>query len=357
MSGGEGAPAIRIGDRTIGGGAPPLVVAEMSGSHNGDLGRAHAIVDMVADAGAEALKLQTYTADTITLDHDGPAFRISGDHPLWGGAKLHDLYRAAHTPWEWHGELFAHARERGLLIFSSPFDATAVELLEGLDAPLYKIASLEIGDVPLLREVARTGKPVVLSNGASSLADVELAVDTLRSAGSGPIVVLACTSSYPADPAESNLRTIPTLRDAFGVQVGLSDHTLGVGASVAAVALGAVLIEKHVTLDRADGGVDSAFALERDDLAALVREVRTAWSALGSAVPRTVAGEAESLHLRRSLYIVRDVRAGDPVTPADVRSIRPSGGLEPRHLDEVLGRRFTRDRRRGDPLRWTDVSG
>ena len=349
------APIPITSTRSIGPGLPPLVVAEMSGSHNGDLGRALSIIDMVADAGAEAVKLQTYTADTITIDHDGPGFRIADDHPLWPGARLYELYRRAATPWDWHGPLFERARERGLIAFSSPFDPTAVEFLEDLGAPIYKIASLEIGDVALLRAVARTGKPVILSDGAASMADIELAVSTIRAEGNDRIVVLACTSSYPADPAESNLRSIPTLADAFGVQAGVSDHTLDLAPALVAVALGATVIEKHVTLDRDDGGVDSAFALDASGLRALVDQVGIASVSLGSAQPRVTAGEAASTLLRRSLYVVEDVPHGALLTPANVRSIRPAGGLAPRHLDEVLGRRSARNLARGTPLSWHDV--
>ncbi len=330
----------------------PFVVAEMSGNHNGDLGRALAIVDMVAESGAQAVKLQTYLADTITIDADGPAFRLSAGHELWGGRNLYQLYEEAHTPWEWHGPIFERAREHGLIPFSSPFDATAVELLEDLGAPCYKIASLEIGDIPLLRLVARTGKPVILSTGAANVTDVDLAVRTIRAEGNDQIVVLACTSSYPASPAESNLRTIPVLGDTFDVVVGLSDHTMGIGVAVASVALGARLIEKHVTLARADGGVDSDFSLEPAELTALVEESERAWQALGTVQMGPTAGEAESRRLRRSLFVVADVRAGDVVSAENVRSIRPAGGLEPMHLDEVLGRRFARDVERGTALSW-----
>ncbi len=330
----------------------PLIVAEVSGNHNGSLERAHAIIDMVADAGAPSVKFQTYTAETITIDHDGPGFVIDGDHELWGAQRLYDLYREAHTPWEWHAELFQHARERGIMPFSSPFDATAVELLESLDVELYKIASLEIGDLELLREVARTGKPVILSNGAATMRDIALAIETIREVGDNPITLLACTSSYPASPSDSNLRSIPTLRDTFGVEVGLSDHTLGIGAAVAAVAFGATVIEKHVTLDRHDGGVDSAFSLDGPELASLVRETRTAWEALGSATPQMTASESQSRRLRRSLYVVRDVRAGETVDGSNVRSIRPAGGLEPVELPRVLGRAFTTDVAKGTPLSW-----
>jgi N-acetylneuraminate synthase len=341
-----------VGEHVVGVAHRPFVVAEMSGNHNGDLGRALAIVDAVAASGAQAIKLQTYTADTITIDVDGPAFRVSEGHPLWGDVNLHALYERAHTPWEWHEAIFARARERGLVPFSSPFDDTAVDLLEDLDAAVYKIASLEIGDLGLLRRVARTGRPVILSTGAASLSDIDTAVHTLRSEGNDQVVILACTSSYPASPAESNLRTIPVLAAAFGTVVGLSDHTAGIGAAVAAVALGASLVEKHVTLARSDGGVDSDFSLEPAELTALAIETERAWLALGTATFEPTAGEAESLRLRRSLYVVQDVRAGDPVTPRNVRSIRPAGGLEPALLDTVLGRTFRVDVARGTALSW-----
>lgn len=343
---------LQVGDRWIGPDHEPFVVAEMSGNHNGDLNRALAIVDMAADAGAHAVKLQTYTADTITIDSRRPEFIIGADHPLWGGKNLYQLYEEAHTPWKWHAPIFERARERGLIPFSSPFDATAVDLLESLDVLVYKIASLEIGDIPLLRTVARTGKPVILSNGAATMADIELAVRTIRAEGNDQVAVLACTSSYPASPAESNLRTIPVIRDAFDVVTGLSDHTMGVGAAIAAVALGASVLEKHVTLDRSDGGVDSEFSLEPDELRALVTESKVAWQSLGSPAFDLTAGEAQSRKLRRSLYVVADVKAGDPVTEQNVRSIRPANGLEPVHLDTVLGMTFRSDVERGTPLSW-----
>lgn len=344
--------SLTVAQHRIGQDHRPFVVAEMSGNHNGDLGRALAIVDMIAESGAQSVKLQTYRADTITIDADGPAFRVSEGHELWGGKNLYQLYEEAHTPWEWHAPIFERAREHGLVPFSSPFDDTAVDLLEDLDAPLYKIASLEIGDIPLLRRVARTGKPVVLSTGAANISDVDLAVRTIRAEGNDQIVVLGCTSSYPAPPAESNLRTIPVLRDTFDVVAGLSDHTMGIGVAVAAVALGAAVVEKHVTLARSDGGVDSDFSLEPQELAALAAETERAWLALGSVHVGPTAGEAESRRLRRSLFVVEDVRAGDEVTSANVRSIRPAGGLEPVHLDTVLGRTFSTDVVRGTPLTW-----
>ncbi|MCS6711043.1 pseudaminic acid synthase [Brachybacterium sp. EF45031] len=343
---------IQIGDLSVGEAHRPFVAAEMSGNHNGDLGRALEIVDAIAEAGAPAIKLQTYTADTITIDADGPAFRITDSHGLWGGRNLYSLYQEAHTPWEWHEAIFARARERGMIPFSSPFDATAVDLLEDLDTQVYKIASLEIGDIPLLRRVARTGKPVILSTGAADAGDVDLAVKTIRAEGNDRIAVLGCTSSYPASAEASNLRTIPVLRDTWNVVSGLSDHTKGIGVSVAAVAFGAAILEKHVTLRRADGGVDADFSLEPHELKALVDESYAAWLAIGDVHVGPTASEAESQRLRRSLYVTADVAAGDIVTENNVRSIRPSGGLEPRWLDVVLGRTFTQDVQRGTPLTW-----
>lgn len=332
--------------------APPFIVAEVSGNHNGDLNRALKIIDAVAESGADAVKFQTYTADTITIDSDQARFRISAGHPLWGGRSLHELYTEAHTPWEWHDTLFRHARKRGLIPFSSPFDKGAVDLLEQLEAPLYKIASLEIGDLELLKAVAQTGKTVILSNGAASLSDLDLAVRTIRGEGNNNIVILCCTSSYPADPKESNLRGIPVLADMFGVETGLSDHTMGIGAAIAAVALGACVIEKHVTLDRSEGGVDAEFSLEPQELKQLVIESRRAWASLGSPTFVPTDGETESLKLRRSLCVVEDVREGEEVTAYNVRSLRPAGGLEPRYLDAVLGRKFNKDVSRGTALTW-----
>jgi pseudaminic acid synthase len=343
---------MKIAGRVIGPDVEPFIVAEVSGNHGGDIERALAIIDAAADAGAHAVKFQTYTADTITIDSDLDAFRVSDSHGLWGGRTLHDLYTEAHTPWEWHPALFARARARGVIPFSSPFDSTAVDLLESLDTPVYKIASLEIGDTGLLREVARTGKPVMLSNGAASIVEVAAAIDTLRMAGATEIILLSCVSSYPADPREANVRSIAALRDALGVEVGFSDHTPGIGAGIAAIAMGATVIEKHLTLSRTAGGVDAAFSLEPGELAALVTESRRAWQSLGSATPAITAGESESRRLRRSLWVVRDVEAGDPVTAETVRSIRPAGGLAPVEWDHVAGRSFVRAARRGTPLTW-----
>lgn len=334
------------------GDAAPFVVAEISGNHNGSLERALQIVRAVAAAGVDAVKIQTYTADTITLDVDAPAFRVSDGHELWGSRTLHDLYREAHTPWEWHEPIFSLARELGLVAFSTPFDETAVEFLEELGAPLYKIASLEIVDLPLIRLVAETGKPVILSVGTASIAEVAAAVDAAHAGGCRDLTLLACTSSYPARPADAHLRRMATMRDLFGVKTGLSDHTLGIGVAVAAAALGARVIEKHVTLRRSDGGVDSAFSMEPDEVADLMRATRDAVAALGSASAWSTTAETESLRLRPSLYVATDVTAGDLVDDHNVRSVRPSGGLAPVHLPTVLGRRFRVDAPKGTALSW-----
>ena len=336
-----------INGRPIGPGHPPYLIAELSGNHNGELARALALVDAAKAAGADAVKLQTYTADTITIDHDGPGFRLEGG--LWQGRTLHDLYREAHTPWDWHEPLFAHARSIGLTIFSSPFDDTAVDLLERLDAPAFKIASFELIDLPLIRRAARSGKPLIVSTGLATLGEVAEAVEA---AGDVPLVLLHCVSGYPTPPADCNLRTIPHLAEAFGVAVGLSDHTHGVAVPVAAAALGAVVIEKHFTLSRAEGGVDSAFSLEPAEFKAMADSVRTAWAALGRVHYGVEPSEAGGRDYRRSLYVVADVPAGAPLTAANVRSIRPGFGMEPKHLPAVLGRRAARALKRGDPLRW-----
>lgn len=345
-------PSIPFGKSEIGPDHPPVIVAEISGNHDGDLERALDIVRASAEAGAQAVKLQTYTADTITVDVDAPHFRLSDDHELWGGRTLYRLYQEAHTPWEWHEPVFALARDLGLVAFSSPFDSTAVDFLEDLDVPAYKVASSEIVDLPLVRRMAATGKPLLISTGMASMAEVDAAVRAARAEGNDQLVVLACTASYPASPEHSNLRRLPVLADAFGVHAGLSDHTLGIGAAVASVALGATLIEKHVTLLRAKGGVDSAFSLEPEELAALRRESETAWQALGHPVVGPTASEAEGLRFRRSLFVVEDVRAGDQVTAGNVRSIRPAGGLPPDAIETVIGRTFTRDATKGTPLTW-----
>lgn len=340
-------PTTRIGPE-----APPFVVAEMSGNHNGDLERALDIVRAAGEAGAHAVKIQTFTADTITLDVDAPRFRLSADHPLWPGRRLWDLYEEAHTPWAWHEEIFALAQELGMLAFSAPFDPTAVRFLADLGVPLLKSASSEITDLPLLRCMAETGLPLVISTGTATMGEIDAAVRAARETGNDQLVVLGCTAAYPAPPEDSHLRSLPVLRDALDVQVGLSDHTLGIGASVAAVALGATLLEKHVTLDRHDGGVDSAFSLEPADLRLLVTESATAWAALGQARvgPRRV--EAEGLRFRRSLFVTRDVEAGELVTADNVRSVRPADGLAPDAFRDVEGRRFREGVAKGTPVSW-----
>lgn len=344
-----------IDGRPIGSAHPPYVVAEMSGNHNGDIRRALDLISAAAAAGADAVKIQTYTADTITLDHDGPGFRLEGG--LWDGRRLHELYAEAHTPWDWHGPMFDHARSVGITLFSSPFDATAVDLLESLGAPAYKIASFELVDLPLIRRCAATGKPLVMSTGMASPQEIAEAVAAARGAGARDLVVLHCTSAYPAPMSSMNLATLPDMAGRFGVLPGLSDHTLGTAASVAAVALGAVFIEKHFTLSRAEGGVDSAFSLEPAELAELVSSCRGAWEALGQVAYGPGEAEAGNAGMRRSLYVSAPVRRGDAFTPSNVRSVRPGLGLAPKHLDVVLGRRATRDIPFGEPLDWSMVEG
>ncbi|MFW6597147.1 pseudaminic acid synthase [Propionibacteriaceae bacterium Y2011] len=345
-------PTLTIGKHQVGLDQRPYVIAEMSGNHNGDLGRAKAIVEMAAEAGAHAIKLQTYTADTLTINSDKPAFKLADDHPLWGGRTLYDLYTEGSTPWEWHEPLFSLADELGMDAFSSPFDPTAVKFLTDLGVPAFKIASSEIVDIPLVRACAEQGKPMIISTGMASVGEVHAAVEASRAAGNDDIVVLSCTAEYPADPASSNLRGIPVFADTFDTLVGLSDHTMGIGAPIAAVAFGAVLIEKHVTLSRADGGVDSEFSLEPHELKALVDETEVAWQALGR--PRIGRKDSEQTgpRFRRSLFVTADVKAGDPVTADNVRSIRPAGGLPTELFDTVEGRPFRTDVERGTPLSW-----
>ncbi|WP_310391669.1 pseudaminic acid synthase [Hymenobacter sp.] len=341
---------ITIGGRLVGPAHKPFIIAEMSGNHNQSLARALALVEAAAAAGVDALKLQTYTADTISMD-TGFAIAEEG-HSLWEGQNLYKLYQAAHTPWEWHAELFARARQLGLLAFSSPFDETAVDFLEALDVPAYKIASFENAHWPLLRKVAATGKPVIVSTGAATLAEIDDAVRVLRAAGCRELVLLKCTSTYPASPANTNLRTIPVLAETFGCPVGLSDHTMGVGAAVGAVALGACVIEKHFTLSRAEGGVDAAFSLEPHELQLLVEETERAHQALGTVQLGIQAGEENSRRYKRSIYVARPIAAGEEFTADNLKIIRPGDGLWPRHWDEVLGRRAARDLQPGTPLTW-----
>lgn len=345
--------ALRLDGRAVGPGHPPYVIAELSGNHNGDLDRALAVLTAAAAAGATAVKLQTYTADTLTIDHDGPGFTLTSG--LWAGRSLHELYREAHTPWAWHEALFAHGRSLGVTVFSSPFDVTALELLEGLGCPLYKIASPEIVDLGLIREVASTRKPMILSTGMASLREIAEAVDEARASGCEELLLLHCVSGYPTPPEEARLARIPHLAETFGCHVGISDHTLGIGVSIAAVAHGAVAVERHVTTARSDGGVDAAFSLEPEELAMLVRETDAARQARGTVSYDPTPSEAGSLGFRRSLYVVADVAMGELLTPANVRSIRPSLGLPPKHLPSVLGRRAARALMRGEPLAWSMV--
>ncbi|MHA6247649.1 pseudaminic acid synthase [Pontibacter sp. CAU 1760] len=340
---------ICIAGRRIGPEHRPFIIAEMSGNHNHSLERALAIVDAAAAAGADAIKLQTYTADTMTLPG---AFTIEDENSLWKGRELYDLYQEAYTPWEWHKPIFDRAKAQGILAFSSPFDETAVDFLEELGAPAYKIASFENTDHPLIRKVAATGKPVIISTGAATVSELDEAVRVLREAGCEQFVMLKCTSTYPSTPQNTNLVTIPHMRELFGVQVGLSDHTMGVGAAVAAVALGATVIEKHFTLSRADGGVDSAFSLEPAELQSLVVETERAWHALGHVQYGVQRAEEKSRLFKRSVYAAKDIQAGDTLTKENIRVIRPGLGLAPKHYEELLGKPAKQDIKAGTPLNW-----
>jgi pseudaminic acid synthase len=348
--------AFTIAGRPVGAGHPPFVIAEMSGNHNHSLDRALAIVDAAAASGAHALKIQTYTPDTMTLDLNEREFQITDPGSLWFGRSLYDLYGEASTPWDWHAPIMARARDNGLIAFSTPFDASSVDFLESLDVPCYKIASFENTDLPLIRRVAATGKPLIVSTGMASVAELDDTVRAAREAGCRDLVLLKCTSTYPATPVNTNLRTIPHLRDLFGCEVGLSDHTMGVGASVAAVALGATVLEKHFTLSRADGGVDSTFSMEQEEMAQLVVECRRAWEAMGEVSYGPMPAERASIQFRRSLYVVSALRSGDILTTDNVRAIRPGLGLPTKYLDQVLGKRVSRDVPRGTALSW-DVIG
>jgi len=339
---------MNIAGRQIGPDQPPYVICELSGNHNGELSRALALIDAAAATGADAIKIQTYTPDTITMDVDRPEFRLQGG--LWDGRTLHDLYGEAFTPYEWHAALFDRARERGVILFSTPFDDTAVDLLEGLSAPAYKIASFEVVDLPLIRRVAACGKPMIISTGMANEAEIGEALEAALSGGAAGVVLLHCTSSYPAPIESANVRNIPALAARFGVPVGLSDHTPGTAAAVAAVTLGAAVIEKHFTLARADGGPDADFSLEPAEFSALVRDCKDAWRALGHAGFDRPGVEAANVQFRRSLYVVADVAAGEALTSANIRSIRPGLGLPPKRLPEVLGRKAARPLKRGEPL-------
>lgn len=341
---------ITIADRQIGDAAPTYFIAEMSANHNQDFEQALAIVRAAKDAGADAIKLQTYTPDTLTIRSDREYFRIKGT--IWEGRSLYDLYGEAYTPWEWQPKLKRAAEEMGMHLFSTPFDPTAVEFLERMDVPAYKVASFEIVDLPLLQRIARTGKPIIMSTGMATLAEISEAVDTLRGAGAKAIALLKCTSAYPALPEDMNLRTIAHLADAFDVPAGLSDHTLGVAVPVAAVTVGASIIEKHMTLSRSLPGPDSAFSLEPAEFKVMVDAVRTAEKALGTISYGLSTKEEESRVFRRSLFVVRDMKAGEVFDEESVRSIRPGHGLPPKYLAEVRGRRAATDIRKGTPLSW-----
>ncbi len=341
-----------IGGRRIGGDYPPFIIAEMSGNHNQSLNRALEIVDAVAKTGAHALKIQTYTPDTMTLDLDEREFHISDPKSLWAGNSLYKLYGEAYTPWEWHKPIFDRARELGIIAFSTPFDDTAVDFLEGLHVPCYKIASFENTDLPLIRRVAATGKPLIISTGMASIAELDDTVKAAREAGCKDLILLKCTSTYPATAANTNILTIPHMRELFSCEVGLSDHTMGVGVSVASVALGATVIEKHFTLNRADGGVDSTFSMEPSEMAQLVAETERAWQALGKVRYGSTEAEKKSIIFRRSLYLVKDIKAGEILTNTNVRAIRPGLGLPTKYLDVVLGRKAKQDIKRGTGLRW-----
>ena len=341
-----------ICNQEIGDGAKPFLIAEMSGNHNQSLERALAIVDAAAKAGAHALKIQTYTAETMTLNVDNDHFIVSDPKSLWFGESLYKLYNKAATPWEWHKPIFQRARMHGMIPFSTPFDKSSVDFLETLGVDLYKISSFENTDIPLLRNVASTGKPVIMSTGMATLSELSESVKVLRANGCKNLILLKCTSSYPASPEHSNLKTIPHLRDLFGCLVGLSDHTLGIGVAIGAIALGAAVVEKHFTLDRSDGGVDSAFSMEPNEFSALVDEAARVYDAMGSVTYTPTESEKKSLIFRRSIYVIKDINPGEIFTNENIRIIRPGYGLQPKYLDIVLGSVARRSAKRGDPLVW-----
>ncbi len=342
----------RIGEFEVGPGAQPFVIAELSGNHNQDIERAKDLVRAAAETGAQAIKLQTYTADTMTIDVRTGPFFIDDEKSLWAGKSLYELYQIAYTPWEWHEPLFDLAKQLGMVAFSSPFDTTAVDFLESIGAPAYKVASFELTDVELVARIAKTGKPMIMSTGMASLAEIEQSVSVARENGCDDIVLLKCTSSYPAEPADANLATIPVLRDSFGCQVGLSDHSMTLALPAAAVALGATVIEKHFTLRRADGGVDSAFSLEPEEFRQLVDTSRDVALAMGK--PSFGGGQSEktSKSHRRSLFVVKDLKAGDRLSRENVRSIRPGGGLPIADFEKIIGLQVASDTPRGTPVSW-----
>jgi N-acetylneuraminate synthase len=348
--------SLQIGNRTVGQDAPPLIIAEMSGNHNQSLERALAIVDAAAECGAHAIKLQTYTADTITLNIAKGEFVITDDKSPWKGRSLHDLYNEAHTPWDWHAPIARRATDLGMLCFSSPFDETAVDFLQRMHMPAYKIASFENNHLPLIRRVAATGKPMIISTGMATLAELDEAVRTARTAGCRDLILLKCTSTYPASPENTNILTIPHLRALFDCEVGLSDHTMGIGAAVAAVAHGATVIEKHFTLRRADGGVDSAFSLEPAELRMLAVETERAWQALGTVKYGPSEAEEKSLVFRRSLYVSENMKTGESFTRQNLRIVRPGNGLHPRFYEVLLGKHVVRDVAKGTAVDWSLIT-
>ncbi len=343
---------MHIGNIEIGYDQPPFIIAEISGNHNQSIDRAFQIVEAAKKAGVHAVKLQTYTADTMTLDICKGSFLINDEKSLWNGRNLYELYDEAHTPWQWHKELFDRCKALGLLCFSTPFDATSVEFLEKLNAPAYKIASPEILDIPLIQKVARTGKPVIMSTGMANIQEIAEAVQAAKNAGCKDLVLLKCTSAYPASPKDSNLATIPHMKDLFGVQVGISDHTPGIGVPLAAIALGATVVEKHITLKRSDGGVDAAFSLEPHEFSQLVSESARVRDAIGKIKYGPVKNEKGAIKFRRSLYFVQDLQKGDVITKDDIQSLRPGDGISPKYFDIVLGKKVTCDIKIGDPVLW-----
>lgn len=343
--------SFKVNNRIIGDNAPCFIVAEISANHNQNLDRAKKIIKAAKDAGADAIKLQTYTRDTLTIDCNNEWFKINSNNS-WNGKTLYELYGEAYTPWDWHAELFQTAQDEGLICFSTPFDASAVTLLETLNAPIYKVASFEIVDLALLKKIAETHKPVIMSTGMASLNEIDEAVKVLRTEGSGPIALLKCTSAYPASPSTMNLKTLPHLKTTFNVIIGLSDHTLGNAASVAAVSLGASIVEKHFTLSRSDGGPDSSFSLEPHEFRNMVKDIREAEQALGKISYERTNEEEQNVNFRRSLFVVADVKKGDTLTEANIRSIRPGQGLHPRYLNSFLGKKTVKDIPKGTPLSW-----
>ena len=347
--------SIRIGNYEIGLEHKPFIIAEISGNHNQSLERALEIVDAVAETGAQALKIQTYTADTMTLDINENEFFISNEDSPWKGSSLYDLYQKAHTPWDWHAPIFQRAKDHGMVAFSSPFDESAIDFLEQLDVPCYKIASFECTDLPLIRRAAITGKPLIISTGMATIAEIDEAVHTARQAGCLDLILLKCTSTYPASPSNTNNQTIPHMKELFGCEAGLSDHTLGIGAAVAAVALGATVIEKHFTLGRNDGGVDSAFSLEPTEMNSLVIETERAWASLGKVHYGPSDAEKASQEHRRSIYISKDLKKGDVLSNDNIRIVRPGSGLAPKFFDLLIGRAIRRDVKKGTPINWDIV--